>query len=49
MLEYNLKIRKETISFHFIKWELEHICGNECYVHVYLKTQMYSKKYLNDF
>jgi len=37
VLEYNLGKR------------LEYICENECNVHVYSKTQIYSKKNLNDF
>ncbi len=46
MLEYNLG---KKISFHFISGRLEYICGNECNVPMYSKTQIYSKKTLNNF
>jgi len=50
MLEYNLSNKLEKyISFHFIKWEIEYICENKCNVLMHSKTQIYSKKKLNDF
>jgi hypothetical protein len=51
MLEYNQnKILKKKL-FHFIlqSVRLKCNCGNECNVHVYSKTQIYSKTNLNDF
>jgi len=51
ILWYNLgKILKYIyfISFYKVQnWSI--ICGNKCNVHVYPKTQIYSKNYLNDF
>jgi len=51
MLEYNLGKIIEMKLFHFILQceRLEYICGNECNVPMYSKTQIYSKTNLNDF
>ncbi len=51
MLKYNLAKRLEKKLFHLIliSGRLEYICENKCNVLVYSKTQMYSKKHLNDF
>jgi len=51
MLKYNLVKRLKNKLFHLIlqSGKLEYIYGNECNVHVYLKTQIYSTKNLNDF
>jgi hypothetical protein len=51
MLGYNLGKRLKNKLFHFIleNGRLEYICGNECNVLVYSKTQIYYKNNLNDF
>jgi hypothetical protein len=50
MLKYNLsKILKKKL-FHFIKWEVGIYTWKKCIVPlVYSKTQIYSKKQINDF